>query len=90
MVQNWSKEKRKRRVLEMLDAVGMADQGDKYPSQISGGQKQRVRVSLSSIRDFGYDTEKQEEEPTESESEEETDEETSEEETESGDETEEG
>ena len=45
MVQNWPTAKRKKRVLELLEAVGMADQGDKYPRQISGGQKQRVAVA---------------------------------------------
>ncbi len=49
MVQSWPKEKRKKRVQEMLDAVGMADQGHKYPSQISGGQKQRVAVARALV-----------------------------------------
>lgn len=33
------------RVAEMLDLVGLSDQGDKYPSQLSGGQKQRVGIA---------------------------------------------
>jgi putative ABC transport system ATP-binding protein len=45
MVQNWPAQERKKRVSNLLDAVGMWDQGDKYPSQISGGQKQRVAVA---------------------------------------------
>ena len=49
MVQNWPKEKRRKRVMEMLDAVGMADQGEKYPGQISGGQKQRVAVARALV-----------------------------------------
>ncbi len=49
MVQDWPKEKRKKRVQEVLAAVGMADQGDKYPSQISGGQKQRVAVARALV-----------------------------------------
>lgn len=49
MVQNWPKEKRKKRVKEMLEAVGMADQGYKYPRQISGGQKQRVAVARALV-----------------------------------------
>ncbi len=49
MVQNWPKEKRKKRVMEMLDAVGMTDQAYKYPSQISGGQKQRVAVARALV-----------------------------------------
>ena len=49
MVQNWPTKKRKKRVQEMLDAVGMADQGGKYPRQISGGQKQRVAVARALV-----------------------------------------
>jgi len=49
MVQNWTKEKRRKRVLDLLDAVGMADQADKRPSQISGGQKQRVAVARALV-----------------------------------------
>ena len=49
MVQNWPSEKRKVRVLEMLEAVGMEDQANKFPSQISGGQKQRVAVARALV-----------------------------------------
>lgn len=49
MVQNWPVTKRRQRVQDMLEAVGMADQGDKYPSQISGGQKQRVAVARALV-----------------------------------------
>ncbi len=49
MVQNWTKEKRKKRVLDLLEAVGMADQANKKPSQISGGQKQRVAVARALV-----------------------------------------
>ena len=49
MVQSWPKEKRRQRVQELLDAVGMGDQGQKYPSQISGGQKQRVAVARALV-----------------------------------------
>jgi putative ABC transport system ATP-binding protein len=49
MVQNWPKAKRRARVKEMLEAVGMSDQGRKYPSQISGGQKQRVAVARALV-----------------------------------------
>jgi iron(III) transport system ATP-binding protein len=34
-----------RRVGELLDLVGLADQGDKYPAQLSGGQQQRVALA---------------------------------------------
>ncbi|EIM62505.1 MAG: ABC transporter ATP-binding protein [Desulfobacter postgatei] len=49
MVQNWPRQKRQERVEEMLKAVGMEDQGHKFPSQISGGQKQRVAVARALV-----------------------------------------
>lgn len=49
MVQDWPTLKRKERVLEMLEAVTMLDQGDKFPSQISGGQKQRVAIARALV-----------------------------------------
>ncbi len=49
MVQNWSAAKRRQQVERLLEAVDMADQGDKYPSQISGGQKQRVAVARALV-----------------------------------------
>jgi putative ABC transport system ATP-binding protein len=45
MVQNWKAPERKKRVLELLEAVDMADQADKKPSQLSGGQKQRGAIA---------------------------------------------
>jgi putative ABC transport system ATP-binding protein len=45
MVQSWSAQKRRDRVMGLLEAVGMADQAGKRPDQISGGQKQRVAVA---------------------------------------------
>ena len=45
MVQSWPEERRRGRVMELLAAVGMADQAQKRPDQISGGQKQRVAVA---------------------------------------------
>lgn len=38
-------EKRKERVKELLDLVGLADKADHYPAQLSGGQKQRVSIA---------------------------------------------
>lgn len=32
------------KALELLDAVGLKDRADAYPSQLSGGQKQRVAI----------------------------------------------
>ena len=49
MVQNRPKKIRQQRVQKLLDAVGMGDQGDKFPSQISGGQKQRVAVARALV-----------------------------------------
>jgi len=51
MVQNIERDQRKERVLHYLDAVGMYDQKDKYPSQLSGGQKQRVAVARALVTD---------------------------------------
>jgi len=49
MVQNWPVQERKQRVDQLLAAVGMHDQGYKYPHQISGGQKQRVAVARALV-----------------------------------------
>ena len=49
MVQNTPGGERKRRVLALLEAVGMIEQKDKYPDQISGGQKQRVAVARALV-----------------------------------------
>ncbi|MCL4813945.1 MAG: ABC transporter ATP-binding protein [Vicinamibacteraceae bacterium] len=40
---------RRERAMALLDAVGMADQRDKYPDEISGGQKQRVAVARALV-----------------------------------------
>ena len=49
MVQKVSPGERKKRVLALLEAVGMIQQKDKYPDQISGGQKQRVAVARALV-----------------------------------------
>jgi putative ABC transport system ATP-binding protein len=49
MVQKLPAPERKKRVFALLEAVGMADQAAKYPSQISGGQKQRVAVARALV-----------------------------------------
>lgn len=49
MVQEVSPEERKKRVLALLDAVGMLDQKDKLPDQISGGQKQRTAIARALV-----------------------------------------
>lgn len=49
MVQNLPAGKRANRVLDLLEAVGMSDQKDKFPSQISGGQKQRTAIARALV-----------------------------------------
>ena len=49
MVQDWPADKRRARVAELLEAVGMRDQADKRPDQLSGGQKQRVAVARALV-----------------------------------------
>ncbi len=34
-----------RRVADLLELVGLPDQGDKYPAQLSGGQQQRIALA---------------------------------------------
>jgi len=43
--QNMPKGDVSERVSELLDLVGLGDQGKKYPAQLSGGQQQRVALS---------------------------------------------
>jgi putative ABC transport system ATP-binding protein len=40
---------RKKRVSDLLEAVGMLDQADKRPDQLSGGQKQRVAIARALV-----------------------------------------
>ncbi|WNQ10392.1 ATP-binding cassette domain-containing protein [Paenibacillus aurantius] len=42
---------RKRRALELLDRVGMAEQAGKMPSAVSGGQQQRVAIARALAND---------------------------------------
>jgi len=49
MVKNEPAPKRKERVMEVLEAVGMLAHKDKRPDQLSGGQKQRVAVARALV-----------------------------------------
>ena len=49
MVQNVPAAERSKRINELLKAVDMLDQKDKYPDQISGGQKQRVAIARALV-----------------------------------------
>ena len=49
LVQHVAAAERSRRVLDFLDAVGVADQRGKYPDQLSGGQKQRLAVARALV-----------------------------------------
>jgi putative ABC transport system ATP-binding protein len=49
MVQSAAPADRKKRVMSLLEAVGMREQRNKYPDQISGGQKQRVAVARALV-----------------------------------------
>ncbi|MDO5758730.1 MAG: ABC transporter ATP-binding protein [Rhodobacterales bacterium] len=40
-----SRGERAARVAQLLEAVGLADLGDRYPAQLSGGQQQRVAMA---------------------------------------------
>ena len=41
----------RKRALELLDLVGLADKADAYPAQLSGGQKQRVAIARALATD---------------------------------------
>ena len=49
MVQNWKPAKRRERIEDLLEAVGMQDQANKLPGQLSGGQKQRVAIARALV-----------------------------------------
>lgn len=44
-VAGWPRAKRKERLAELLDFVGLSDKARSYPDQLSGGQKQRVGIA---------------------------------------------
>ena len=49
MIRNEPKSKRDEMVLNILEAVEMLEQKDKFPNQLSGGQKQRVAVARALV-----------------------------------------
>ncbi|OGJ89777.1 MAG: ABC transporter [Candidatus Raymondbacteria bacterium RifOxyA12_full_50_37] len=49
MVRDTPAAERRKLVLNLLEAVEMADQSEKYPDQISGGQKQRVAIARALV-----------------------------------------
>lgn len=49
MVQHWPVAERRKRVANLLEAAGIAEQADKRPDELSGGQKQRVAVARALV-----------------------------------------
>ncbi len=49
MVTHISPKERRKRVADLLEAVGMKEQADKRPDQLSGGQKQRVAIARALV-----------------------------------------
>jgi putative ABC transport system ATP-binding protein len=41
----------RKKALEMLEAVGLADKADRYPRELSGGQQQRVAIARALVKD---------------------------------------
>ncbi len=49
MVQNVAAAERRKRIAELLEAVGMSEHSRKRPDQLSGGQKQRVAIARALV-----------------------------------------
>ena len=43
----WKKSERAQRIVEVLEAVGLADKAGKMPHELSGGEKQRIAIARS-------------------------------------------
>ncbi|AZA10417.1 amino acid ABC transporter ATP-binding protein [Corynebacterium gerontici] len=50
-VRGQSKEAARKRAMELLERVGIAQQAEKYPAQLSGGQQQRVAIARALAMD---------------------------------------
>lgn len=48
---NLDKEEKDKKILDLLELVGLSDKKDAYPSQLSGGQKQRVAIARALAND---------------------------------------
>ena len=46
-----SKEEKHKKIISLLELVGLTDKKDAYPSQLSGGQKQRVAIARALAND---------------------------------------
>lgn len=51
LIQKVSKKERERRVLMVMDLVGLADRMSHFPRQLSGGQEQRVAIARALVTD---------------------------------------
>jgi putative ABC transport system ATP-binding protein len=49
LVQRTPAGERRARVMSLLEAVGLADQRDRYPDALSGGQKQRLAIARALV-----------------------------------------
>ena len=46
------KDEAKKRALELLETVGLADKADAYPAQLSGGEQQRTQIGTMNALGF--------------------------------------
>ncbi|MBQ0059006.1 MAG: amino acid ABC transporter ATP-binding protein [Lachnospiraceae bacterium] len=51
LLKKMNKEQAKKRAMELLNRVGLADKAEAYPAQLSGGQKQRVAIARALAMD---------------------------------------
>ena len=49
-VPNLSSGERERRMMQVLDEVGLGEFGDRFPHELSGGQRQRVAIARAIVR----------------------------------------